>query len=118
TLFRSSSLSRTVTFSATDVLPATGSDTRTIAVTPVDDPPVAVGDSATLLEDAAATAVPVLTNDTDVDGGPKTISSATDPAHGTVVLTGGSPGAHTGLTYQPDPHYCHSPDANPTSTPD
>jgi Bacterial Ig domain/Bacterial cadherin-like domain len=101
---------RTVTFSATDTPGnATGSDTRTISVTPVDDPPAAVADSATLLEDAGATSVPVLTNDTDIDGGPKTISSATDPANGTVVLTGGSPGAHTGLTYQPDPNYCNDP---------
>jgi hypothetical protein len=110
-----SNVNRTVTFSATDVPGLTGSDTRTIAVTNVDDPPVAVNDSATVLEDAAATSVPVLTNDTDIDGGPKTISSATDPANGTVVLTGGSPGAHTGLTYQPDPNYCNDP---PGTTPD
>ncbi|HEX8051739.1 MAG TPA: tandem-95 repeat protein [Thermoleophilaceae bacterium] len=104
---------RTVTFSATDQPGLTGSDTRTISVTAVDDPPVAVNDSATVLEDAAATSVPVLTNDTDPDGGPKTISSATDPANGTVVLTGGSPGAHTGLTYQPDPNYCNDPSGSP-----
>ena len=34
---------------------------------------MAVNDSATVLEDAAATAITVLTNDTDVDAGPKTI---------------------------------------------
>jgi Bacterial Ig domain/Bacterial cadherin-like domain/RTX calcium-binding nonapeptide repeat (4 copies) len=106
---------RTVTFSATDETALTGSDIKGITVTAVDDPPVAVDDSATVLEDAAATAVPVLTNDTDVDAGPKTISSASDPANGTVVLTGGSPGAHTGLTYQPDPNYCNDP---PGTTPD
>jgi hypothetical protein len=110
-----SNVARTVTFSATDQPGLTGSDTRTINVVPVDDPPDAVNDSATVLEDAAATSVPVLTNDTDIDGGPKTISSATDPANGTVVLTGGSPGAHTGLTYQPDPNYCNDP---PGTTPD
>ena len=49
--------------------------------------PGAVADSATVLEDASATAVAVLTNDTDVDAGPKTISSASDPANGTVALT-------------------------------
>jgi hypothetical protein len=88
-----------------------GGSTATVSmtVTCVDDSPVAVNDSATVLEDAAAAAVPVLSNDTDVDGGPKTIASASDPAHGTVVLTGGSPGAHTGLTYQPDPNYCNAP---------
>jgi hypothetical protein len=112
-----STLARTVTFSATDtnVPAATGIGTRTINVASVDDNPVAVDDAATLLEDAAATAVAVLTNDTDIDGGPKTIASASDPANGTVVLTGGSPGAHTGLTYQPDPNYCNDP---PGTTPD
>ena len=108
-------VARTVTFNATDQPGLTGSDTRTINLIPVDDPPDAVNDSATVLEDAPATSVPVLTNDTDIDGGPKTISSATDPANGTVVLTGGSPGAHTGLTYQPDPNYCNDP---PGTTPD
>jgi hypothetical protein len=107
--------SRTVTFSATDQPGQTGSDTRTISITAVDDPPTAVNDAATLLEDATATSVPVLTNDTDADAGPMTIASATDPANGTVVLTGGSPGAHTGLTYQPDPNYCNDP---PGTTPD
>ena len=46
----------------------------------------------------------MLANDTDVDGGPKTIDSVTQPANGTVVITGGG----TGLTYQPDPNYCNS----------
>ena len=36
-------------------------------------------------EDSAATPIDVLANDTDVDGGPMTIASATDPANGTVV---------------------------------
>jgi hypothetical protein len=87
-----------------------GSSTSvTVTVTCVDDNPVAVADGVTVAEDAVATSVNVLANDTDIDGGTKTISSATDPANGTVVLTGGSPGAHTGLTYQPDPNYCNNP---------
>ncbi|HMJ96488.1 MAG TPA: Ig-like domain-containing protein, partial [Thermoleophilaceae bacterium] len=102
-----SAATRSVTFAATDALAATGDDIRDITVAPADDPPVAVEDSDTVLEDAAATSIPVFTNDTDIDGGPMTLSSATDPANGTVVLTGGSPGAHTGLTYQPDPNYCN-----------
>jgi Bacterial cadherin-like domain/Bacterial Ig domain/RTX calcium-binding nonapeptide repeat (4 copies) len=106
---------RTITFTVTDDTALSGSDIKGLTVTAVDDPPTAVNDSATVLEDAAATAVAVLANDTDVDAGPKTISSATDPASGTVVLTGGSPGAHTGLTYQPDPNYCNDP---PGTTPD
>ncbi len=50
----------------------------------------------------------MLTNDTDTDGGPKTISSVTQPANGTVALTGGTAGAHTGLTYAPDASYCNT----------
>ena len=55
----------------------------------MDDPPTAVDDAATVAEDSAATTIDVLANDTDVDGGPKTIASVTDPANGTVVITGG-----------------------------
>ena len=91
------------------------SATVAVTVTCVDDAPVAVNDTATVTEDAAATAVDVLANDTDIDGGPKTITAASDPANGTVVLTGGTPGAHTGLTYRPDPNYCNNP---PGTTPD
>lgn len=69
---------------------------------PLDDPPVAVDDSGSVAQDAAATAVDVLANDTDVDGGPKSIASVTQPAHGEAVVTGGG----TGLTYRPDPGYC------------
>ena len=67
-----------------------------------DEPPVAVNDSPTVDEDAAATAVPVLANDTDPDLGPKRIHSTSDPAHGTAAITGGG----SGLTYRPDPDYC------------
>ena len=81
------------------------SATVMITVTPVDDPPVAVNDAATVTEDSAATAVNVLANDTDVDGGPKSIDSVTQPANGTVVITGGG----TGLTYQPNANYCNTP---------
>ena len=71
-----------------------------------------MADSATVLEDAAATAITVLTNDTDVDAGPKTVASVTQPANGTVVITGGG----TGLTYQPNPNYCNTPPGTTPST--
>ncbi len=90
----------------------TGGSSATVSITvtcPADVAPVAVDDSGTVLEGAAPTAVTVLTNDTDPDGGPKAIASATQPAHGTVVLTGGTAGARTGLTYLPDPYYCNAP---------
>ena len=47
--------------------------------------PTAVDDGATVPEDSAASPIDVLANDTDVDGDPKTIASASDPANGTVV---------------------------------
>ena len=78
--------------------------TITLNVTAVDDPPVAVADSATVTEDSGANAINVLVNDTDIDAGPKTVNSVTQPANGTVVITGGG----TGLTYQPNPNYCNS----------
>ncbi len=81
--------------------------TVTMTVTNVDDAPVAVADSATVTEDAVASAIAVLANDTDIDAGPKTIASATDPANGAVVLLGPA-GAHTGLTYEPDDNYCNT----------
>ncbi|MBL8297022.1 MAG: tandem-95 repeat protein [Rhodanobacteraceae bacterium] len=86
--------------------------TVTVTVTCVDDPPVAVADSATVVEDATATAIPVLANDTDVDGGPISISAVTQPANGTVVITGGG----TGLTYQPNANYCNNPPGTTLST--
>jgi ELWxxDGT repeat protein len=71
----------------------------------LDAAPVAVGDSATVAEDAGATAIPVLANDTDPDGGaPKSVESVTQPAHGAVAITGGG----SGITYEPDPDYCNA----------
>jgi hypothetical protein len=83
--------------------------TVSVRVSCVDDPPAAVPETILLSEDSPAVTVPVLANDTDIDGGPRSIASASDPEHGTVVLTGGAPGFHTALTYQPDPGYCNNP---------
>ena len=83
-----------------------GGSTATVTVTVAcsDDPPTAVADTATVGEDSAASAIDVLANDTDTDGGPKTISSVTQPTNGAVVVTGGG----TGLTYQPTADYCNA----------
>ena len=43
--------------------------TVTVTVTCVDDAPIAVNDAATVAEDCGATAIDVLANDTDTDGG-------------------------------------------------
>ncbi|MEO8669973.1 MAG: tandem-95 repeat protein [Tahibacter sp.] len=77
----------------------------TITISSVDDAPVAVADAATVAEDSGANAVNVLANDTDIDGGPKSIGSVTQPANGVVVITGGG----TGLTYAPNANYCNTP---------
>ncbi|MBK9713170.1 MAG: ExeM/NucH family extracellular endonuclease [Kouleothrix sp.] len=68
-----------------------GSDTGTVSVTitPVNDAPVANADTLTLLEDASATTVNVLANDTDVDGDSLTVTSVTQGAKGVVTLAGG-----------------------------
>ena len=83
-----------------------GGDSATVAmsVTCIDDPPVAVDDSDDRARGRRARRpVDVLGNDTDIDGGPKTIPSVTQPANGTVVITGGG----AGLTYEPDANYCN-----------
>jgi alpha-tubulin suppressor-like RCC1 family protein len=91
--------------------PGGATATVTVTVTCVDDPPSTVGDSASVGEDSGATAIDVLANDTDTDGGPKTIQSVTQPAKGTVSITGGG----SGLTYAPDANYCNEP---PGGSPD
>ena len=75
--------------------------TFAIAVTPVNDNPIANADSATVAEDSGTTAINVLANDTM---GPDTnetltISAVTQGAHGTVAFTA------TGLTYTPPANY-------------
>ena len=89
-----------------------GGSTATVAVTVscVGDDPVAVGDAATVPRNSGPNSINVLANDTDVDGGPKTIQSVTQPANGTVVITGGG----SGLTYRPNANYCN--DTPPAST--
>ena len=53
-----------------------------ISVSGIDDPPRAVDDQAEVEEGAGATSLPVRANDADVDGGPKLVTSVTQPAHG------------------------------------
>ena len=85
-----------------------GSATATVSVTITDSntDPVATADSPTIAEDAGATAVSVLANDTDTESDALTIARVTDGTHGAVVITGGG----AGLTYQSDPDY-NGPDS-------
>ena len=75
-------------------------------------PPVGVDDTATVAEDAVATTIDVLGNDTNPDGGPISITAVTQPANGTVVI--GPGGAD--LTYQPNADYCNAPPASALDT--
>ena len=56
-----STLLRTVTFTVTDDTALSGSDTKSLQVTAVDDNPVAVNDATTVGEDSGATLIFVLT---------------------------------------------------------
>ncbi len=91
-----------------------GGSTATVSVTVscVADDPTAVNDSATVAEDSGSNAIDVLANDTDPDGGPKSVQSSSDPANGTVAIAGGG----TGVTYTPDANYCNNPGAAPEDT--
>jgi hypothetical protein len=84
-----------------------GGSTATISIT-VDcsAPPVANDDHpAAIGQNAGATSVNVLGNDTDSDGGPMAINAVTQPAQGAVVI---NPLAD-GLTYKPHAGYCNTP---------
>ncbi len=89
------------TYSASDSSLTSNVATVAITITPVNDAPIALGDSVTTAEDTAATGN-VLTNDTDVDTAHAALTAAlvTGPSHGTVNLaTDGS------FTYTPAANY-------------
>jgi hypothetical protein len=75
--------------------------TVTISVGDVNDPPVAVDDSRSTLEDTPIT-IPVLDNDSDVDGilVVSSLTIVTPPSHGTVLIN-----ADGTLTYTPGTDY-------------
>jgi large repetitive protein len=88
----------TITYTISDGKGGTSTATVTVTVTAVNDPPVARNDVATTPEDTPVV-VPVLTNDTDVDGDPLTVISAT-AANGTVVRNPDGT-----VTYTPNPNF-------------
>ena len=55
----------------------------------MNDAPVAVTDTATVLEDAETISIDVLANDTDEEGDPLTLLSVTTSGTGTVTINGG-----------------------------
>ena len=75
-----------ITYSISDGQGGSATSTVTIDVTPVNDPPVANPSTATTPEETPVT-LNVLGNDSDPDGDPLTVTSATvDPAKGTVTI--------------------------------
>ncbi len=62
-------------------------------------PPVAQDDNATVAENSSANPVAVLVNDSDPDGDALTVTTVSQPAHGSAAFTAG------GVTYTPAPDY-------------
>ncbi|WP_428628510.1 Ig-like domain-containing protein [Sphingopyxis sp.] len=88
----------TITYTISDGKGGFSTATVTVTVAPVNDPPVAVDDSARTNEDVPVT-IGVLTNDSDVDGDPLTITAAS-AANGTVVRN-----ANGTITYTPNANF-------------
>jgi VCBS repeat-containing protein len=79
----------------------------TISVSGVDDPPQAVDDQGEVEEGGGATSLPVRANDADVDGGPKLVTSVTQPAYGAAAVENEG----LSVSYQPEPGYCNDGEA-------
>ncbi len=88
----------TVTYTISDGKGGTATATVTLTVNPVNDAPVAVPDIDQTDEDTPVT-VAVLSNDTDADGDPLTVTAASAP-NGTVVIN-----ADGTVTYTPKPNF-------------
>ena len=84
----------TITYTISDGQGGTSTATVTVTVAAVNDAPVAVNDTATTAEDTPVT-IPVLANDSDVDGGVLTVTAAS-AGRGSVVVN-----ANGTLTYTP-----------------
>jgi uncharacterized delta-60 repeat protein len=89
------------TYTVSDGNGGTATATVTVTVTPVNDPPTPAPDTLTVAEDAPATAVPVLANDSTAPDTGETLGvvSVTQPANGVVTLAGGV------VTYTPAADY-------------
>lgn len=85
----------TFTYTIRDPGFLTSVGTVSVTVTPVNDPPAAVADSASTSEDTPI-AIAVLGNDTDIDGDTLSISAVTQGAKGSVTTNG------TTATYTPN----------------
>jgi Ca2+-binding RTX toxin-like protein len=89
----------TITYTVRDPDGNTATSTVTVTVRPVNDAPEANDDSATTTTGTSIT-VPVLDNDTDVDGNPLTVTSVTGSPDGTPVINGDG-----SITFTPAPGF-------------
>ena len=89
------------TFKASDGSLASNTATVSLTVNPVNDPPVANADTASVTSGSSVNiaASVLLANDTDVDGDPLSVTSVAAGAHGSVQLAGGV------VTYTPNAGY-------------
>ncbi len=92
------------TYEASDGSLQSATATVTINVAHVNHSPVAVDDSLTIAENSGSHAIDVLANDSDPDGDALTITLTSQPANGSVAITGGG----TGLTYTPNSDFSGS----------
>jgi outer membrane protein OmpA-like peptidoglycan-associated protein len=76
-------------YTVTDADGDASSATLSLTVTSVDDTPVAIADSRTVAEDAAATSFDVTANDTGLGDGGLVVTITTPPAHGTASVVAG-----------------------------
>ncbi|MEX1204088.1 MAG: tandem-95 repeat protein, partial [Dongiaceae bacterium] len=91
------------TYSVADGKGGTATAQVALTVNPVNDAPVAAGDSYAVNEDGTlnvTAALGVLANDTDIDGDPLTAALVGGPANGAVTL-----GANGGFVYTPNANF-------------
>ena len=82
------------TYIATNGTHNSNNSTVTLFVNPINDVPITRNDTASTLEDTPVT-IPVLNNDSDVDGNLLTVNSITQGTNGTITTNG------TTVTYTP-----------------
>jgi VCBS repeat-containing protein len=89
------------TYTVSDGNGGTATATVVLTVTPVNDPPVARADSATVSEDGSVTVSVLANDDSGPDGGETlAVTGATQGAHGAVVVN-----ADGSLTYTPNANF-------------
>ncbi|HEX7033546.1 MAG TPA: Ig-like domain-containing protein [Nitrososphaera sp.] len=86
------------TYSATDSSGSSNTGTIEVTVIPVNDPPVALDDSAPTTSSGMAVTTEVLSNDFDPEGDPIEITSVSSPRFGTAEVN-----ADGTITYTPNP---------------